>query len=61
MKMKFVEDFDDKHKKGFEVEVDKIRYDPAVTGLYAVRVISIWKKPTWLAIAWFVHPNADEN
>lgn len=31
MKMKFAEDFDDKHKKGFEVEVDKIRYDPAVT------------------------------
>ena len=61
MKMKFIEELDEKRIKGYEVEVDKIKYDPVVTGLYAVRVISEWKKPTWLAIAWFIHPNAEEN
>lgn len=61
MKMKFVEDFDEKRKKGFEVEVDQIKYDPGSTGMYSVRVVSEWKRPQWMAIAWFIHPNVDEN
>lgn len=59
--MKFVHDFDDEHKKGFEVEVDKIRYDFTAVGLYSVRVIGIKKIPVWLDIRWFIYPNADEN
>ena len=61
MKMKFVEDFDDKRKAGYEVTVDKIRYAPGATGSYVVRVVSEWKRPQWLAIGWFIHPNTDEN
>lgn len=61
MKLKFVLDFDDKRKKGFEVEVDRIRYVPTFVGSYAVRVIGVWKRPTWLAIGWFIIPNTDEH
>lgn len=55
MKLKFISNFDNvKLKKGYEVEVDKIKFDLDFVGGFAVRVISVWKRPRWLAISWFV-------
>jgi hypothetical protein len=55
MKLKFIEDFDSNRlKKGYEVEADKIKYSPRFAGYFAVRVVSVWKRPKWIAIAWFV-------
>lgn len=54
MKIKLIEDYDDKHRKGFEVTVDRILYSIEHTGYFKVRVIGMHKKPTWMAITWFI-------
>lgn len=53
MKVKFIDTFDDKHKKGSIVEVDAIKYDPSFEGNYKVRIVGEWKRPRWLALTWF--------
>lgn len=55
MKLKFIKDLDYKRKKGHEVEVDKLKYDPNRFHLgVGVRVVGEWKEPRWFTIAWFV-------
>jgi hypothetical protein len=54
MKMKFRKDFDKLRKKGYEVEVDKIKFTPFFAGYFAVRVVREWKTPRYVAITWFV-------
>ena len=54
MRMKLLEDYDDKRRKGYEMEIDKIRYSPNCVGNFAVRVVGEWSEPTYMAITWFV-------
>lgn len=54
MKMKLIENYDDKRKKGFEVTVDRILFSPKHAGYFKVRVVGMWKNPTWMAITWFM-------
>lgn len=54
MKMKFRKDYDKNRKKGYEVEVDKIKFTPDYAGYFAVRVVNEWKTPRYVAISWFV-------
>lgn len=52
--LEFTSDFDNKRKKGFEVEVDDFKYDPVTLCILTVRVTNIWKRPTWISSRWFV-------
>lgn len=54
MKMKLLNDYNEHNHKGKELEVDKILFDEAFAGKFKVRVIGIEKRPTYLAITWFV-------
>lgn len=60
MKLKFNSAYDEKRKKGYEVEIDKIKYEPTWGGGYKVRVVGEWSKPTYLALSWFCeHPDSE--
>jgi hypothetical protein len=61
MKLTFLDDFDETHKKGFVVEVDDIKLDRTAMGNYVVRVINECAEPVWLPLAWFIRPNTDEG
>ena len=54
MKMKFVKTYDDIRTKGYEVEIDKIRFSYEAAGNLQVRVVGEWKRPRWFSIVWFV-------
>lgn len=54
MKLKFARTYDDIRKKGYEVEVDKIRFSYDTAGNLKVRVVGEWKNPRWFSIIWFV-------
>lgn len=54
MKMKLIEDYDEKRKKGYVVEVDKIMFSEQYGGNFKVRVIGVRKNPVWMAITWFI-------
>lgn len=54
MKMKLIDDYDEKRKKGYVVEVDKIMFSEKHGGNFKVRVIGMWKNPTWMAITWLI-------
>jgi hypothetical protein len=55
MKLKFNKDLDFKRKKGYEIEVDKITYDPNRYALgVGVRVVGEWSRPRWFTILWFL-------
>lgn len=46
--------------KGTKVTVDKIAFDPQFASGVKVRVVSLWKKPTYLDLGWFVkNPKLD--
>jgi len=61
MKVKLVADFDEVRKKGFEVEIDKIVYDPSYAGNFKVRVSYGFPKSTkYLSITWIVKRPEDK-
>lgn len=53
MLVTFKANFDAKRVKGYQVEIDKILYDPNYGDNYKVRVVGEWKRPRWLSIVWF--------
>lgn len=50
---KLSEDYNAHWKKGARVKVDAWRFDPNTRRGIALRVVSIWKRPTWMDIGWF--------
>jgi hypothetical protein len=51
--LKLTSDYDAKRKKDFEAEIDMLEYNPETMHILRVRVINIWKRPTWMSSAWF--------
>lgn len=57
MKLKVIHDFTPHFKKGDIAEIDNIMRDPdgCASGV-KVRVVGVWKSPTWVDLGWFVPP-----
>lgn len=57
MKLKVIHDFTPHFKKGDVAEIDNIMRDPdgCASGI-RVRVVGVWKSPTWVDLGWFVSP-----
>lgn len=55
MKLKLIHNLNEKYQKGFICEIDNIMYSPrqCASGI-RVRVINMYKKPTWFDLGWFV-------
>ena len=54
MKLTFIYDFSTRIKKGTEVEIDKIKYKKECSSGIMVRVVGLWKKPTWFDLGYFM-------
>lgn len=57
MKLKAIHGFEPFIKRGQVIEIDNIMRDPngSASGV-KVRVLGVWKKPTWIDLGFFVAP-----
>lgn len=53
IELKFARDFDEKHKRGTAVKIDKIKADKSFGLGIKVRVVGSFPKPRYISLGWF--------